>query len=98
MSWERWFGTFYNSAIFHNDVGVGSWPPAGIITLDPGHFSLLNTLILLTSGTTGTWAHHAIQTGDKKGAVQGLILTLLLGMKFTGLPACEYAHAPFTFR
>src|SRR5258708_36949564 len=97
MSWERWFGTFYNAAIFHNDVGVSSWPPAGIVTLDPWHFPLLNTLILLTSGTTVTWAHHAIQTGDKKGAVQGLILTVLLGFSFTCIQAYEYAHAPFTF-
>src|SRR6266700_2186028 len=79
MFFVAWFWAYFNTAIFHNDVGVGSWPPAGIITLDPWHFPLLNTLILLTSGTTVTWAHHAIQTGDKKGAVQGLILTVILG-------------------
>jgi cytochrome c oxidase subunit 3 len=44
-----------------------------------------------------TWAHHAIQTGDRKGAVQGLILTVLLGVSFTCVQAYEYAHAPFTF-
>ncbi len=44
-----------------------------------------------------TWAHHAIQTGDKKGAVQGLALTVLLGLCFTGVQAYEYMHAPFTF-
>jgi len=54
-------------------------------------------LILLTSGTTVTWAHHALQSGDKKGAVQGLILTVLLGFSFTCVQAYEYAHAPFTF-
>jgi len=97
MFFVAWFWAYFNTAIFHNDVGVSAWPPAGITTLDPWHFPLLNTLILLTSGTTVTWAHHAIQTGDKKGAVQGLILTVLLGMSFTAIQAYEYAHAPFTF-
>jgi cytochrome c oxidase subunit 3 len=97
MFFVAWFWAYFNTAIFHADVGVPSWPPAGIITLDPWHFPLLNTLILLTSGTTVTWAHHAIQTGDRKGAIQGLILTVLLGFSFTCVQAYEYAHAPFTF-
>src|ERR1700756_965147 len=97
MFFVAWFWAYFNTAIFHSDVGIGTWPPAGIVTLDPWHFPLLNTLILLTSGTTVTWAHHAIQTGDKKGAVQGLILTVLLGFSFTCVQAYEYAHAPFTF-
>jgi len=73
MFFVAWFWAYFNSAIFFNDVSIGSWPPAGIMTLDPWHFPLLNTLILLTSGTTVTWAHHAIQHGDRKGAVQGLL-------------------------
>ncbi len=97
MFFVAWFWAFFNAAIFHSDVGVSTWPPAGIVTLDPWHFPLLNTLILLTSGTTVTWAHHALQTGDRKGAIQGLILTVLLGISFTCVQAYEYAHAPFTF-
>jgi len=97
MFFVAWFWAYFNAAIFHADVGVAAWPPAGIITLDPWHLPLLNTLILLTSGTTVTWAHHAIQTGDKKGAVQGLLLTVILGAFFTAVQAYEYAHAPFTF-
>ena len=97
MFFVAWFWAYFNSAIFFNDVGIGSWPPAGIVTLDPWHFPLLNTLILLTSGTTVTWAHHALQTGDRKGAIQGLLITVLLGMSFTCVQAYEYAHAPFTF-
>src|SRR5665811_795755 len=83
MFFVAWFWAYFNYAIFFNDASIGSWPPSGIVTLDPWHFPLLNTLILLTSGTTVTWAHHAIQHGDKKGAVQGLILTVLLGASFT---------------
>ncbi len=97
MFFVAWFWAYFNSAIFFNDVSIGAWPPNGIVTLDPWHFPLLNTLILLTSGTTVTWAHHAIQHGDRKGAVQGLIITVLLGASFTCVQAYEYAHAPFTF-
>ena len=97
MFFVAWFWAYFNTALFHNDVGVSAWPPNGIVTLDPWHFPLLNTLILLTSGTTVTWAHHAIQHGDKKGAVQGLFLTVLLGVSFTCIQAYEYSHAPFTF-
>src|ERR1700743_2161627 len=52
MFFVAWFWAYFNSAIFFGDVGIGSWPPSGITTLDPWHFPLLNTLILLTSGTT----------------------------------------------
>jgi cytochrome c oxidase subunit III len=97
MFFLAWFWAYFNSAIFPHDVSIGSWPPSGIVTLDPWHLPLVNTLLLLTSGTTVTWAHHALQTGDRKGAIQGLILTVLLGASFTGVQAYEYAHAPFTF-
>jgi cytochrome c oxidase subunit 3 len=97
MFFVAWFWAYFNSAIFHSDVGVATWPPSGITTLDPWHLPLLNTVILLTSATTVTWAHHALQHGDRKGAIQGLILTVLLGLSFTACQAYEYAHAPFTF-
>ena len=97
MFFVAWFWAYFNSAFFPHDVSIGQWPPAGIVTLDPWHFPLLNTLILLTSATTVTWAHHALQHGDNKGTVQGLIITILLGMSFTCIQAYEYTHAPFTF-
>jgi cytochrome c oxidase subunit 3 len=58
---------------------------------------LLNTLILLTSGTTVTWAHHALIHGDRQGLKTGLWLTIILGMIFTGVQAYEYGHAAFKF-
>ncbi len=97
MFFVAWFWAYFNSAIFFQDVSIGSWPPAGIVTLDPWHLPLLNTLLLLTSGTTVTWAHHAIQSGDREGGINGLILTVILGACFTGVQAYEYMHAPFTF-
>ena len=81
-----------------------SWPPApspdGVKfrgTFDPWHLPLLNTLILLTSGTTVTWAHHALLHGDRKGLKQGLWLTVALGALFTCVQAYEYVHAAFTY-
>jgi cytochrome c oxidase subunit III len=97
MFFFAWFWAYFNSALFPADVSIGQWPPEGIVTFDPWHFALLNTLILLTSGTTVTWAHHALQVGDRKGAIQGLMLTIALGVSFTAVQAYEYSHATFTF-
>jgi cytochrome c oxidase subunit 3 len=52
----------------------------------------LNTVILLTSGATCTWAHHGIIKGDRRTFIFGLFLTVLLGFLFVGLQAVEYAH------
>src|SRR5205807_702336 len=68
----------------------GVWPPKGIETFDPWHLPLLNTLILLTSGTTVTWAHHALLEDDRQGLKWGLILTIVLGLAFTCVQAYEY--------
>ena len=73
----------------------GVWPPKGIETFDPWHLPLLNTLLLLTSGTTVTWAHHALLENDRQGLKYGLILTILLGAAFTCVQAYEYSHAAF---
>jgi len=97
MFFFAWFWVYFNAAIFPADIGLDAWPPEGIITFDPWHLPLLNTLILLTSGTTVTWAHHAILTGDRKGAINGLLLTILLGLCFSAVQAYEYGHAAFTF-
>jgi cytochrome c oxidase subunit 3 len=39
-----------------------------------------------------TWAHHALQVGDRKGAKIGLALTIALGILFTSIQAYEYSH------
>ena len=73
------------------------WPPADVTTFDPFHLPLMNTLVLLLSGTTVTWAHHALQHGEMKSAKLGLIITILLGLAFTGLQVLEYSHAGFAY-
>ena len=74
------------------------WPPKGVEVLNPWGFPLLNTMILLCSGTTVTWAHHSLIHGDRHGLKLGLMLTILLGLTFTSVQAYEYAHAPFAFK
>jgi cytochrome c oxidase subunit 3 len=73
------------------------WPPKGLEVLDAMKLPLLNTFILLCSGTTVTWAHHALIHGDRKGLKTGLWLTIALGVLFSALQAVEYAEAPFPF-
>ncbi len=99
MFFVAWFWAFFSAALFPSAVeAVGAqWPPAGTEVLDPFGWPLLNTLILLCSGTTVTWAHHALIHGDREGLKKGLWCTILLGLLFTGIQAYEYIHAPFSF-
>ena len=73
------------------------FPHNGLEVLDPFKLPLLNTLILLCSGTTVTWAHHSLIHGDREGLKKGLWLTIALGVLFTAIQAYEYSHAPFPF-
>jgi cytochrome c oxidase subunit 3 len=97
MFFAAFFWAFFSSALFPNEATGGVWPPKGIHPFNPWEFPFLNTLILLASGTTVTWAHHALLEGDRKGLIQGLTVTVLLGLSFTGFQAYEYAHAAFGF-
>ncbi len=76
-------------------IAEGVWPPAGIITFDPLDLPFINTLILLLSGTTVTWAHHALLEGNRKDLITALWLTVGLGVFFSLLQAYEYSHAAF---
>jgi cytochrome c oxidase subunit III len=105
MFFVAWFWAYFNAALFPSDARQvvrdqlfgGVWPPKGIETFDPWHLPLLNTLILLTSGTTVTWAHHALLENDRQGLKLGLLCTILLGASFTCVQAYEYSHAAFHY-
>jgi cytochrome c oxidase subunit 3 len=112
MFFVAWFWVFFELTIFHEHrahwyvpswdeataAAWANWPPPHVETFDPFHLPLLNTLILLLSGTTVTWAHHALQQGDRRGAMWGLILTVALGCLFTYVQfVLEYPHAGFRF-
>ena len=79
----------------------GHWPPQKAEgfdhTFNPWGLPLVNTLILLLSGTTVTWAHHALLQDDRKGLIWGLTLTVALGVLFTACQAYEYYHAAFSY-
>ena len=98
MFFLAWFWAFFDSSLFPSPAIGGIWPPKGIEVLNPWGFPLLNTLILLCSGTTVTYAHHSLIHGDRHGLKLGLWLTVLLGLLFTSIQAWEYAHAPFAFK
>jgi cytochrome c oxidase subunit 3 len=78
-------------------AALEQWPPKGMQVFDAFSLPLLNTLILLCSGTTVTWAHHALINGDRKGLINGLWLTIGLGVLFSCIQAYEYSIAPFPF-
>jgi len=54
---------------------------------------LWNTIILLTSGVTLTWAHHALKAGHRGQLIFGLFLTVALGTLFLTFQVIEYSHA-----
>jgi cytochrome c oxidase subunit 3 len=71
------------------------WPPTGISPVNPFAIPLLNTAVLLASGVTVTWAHHGLIEGNRRSRLQGLLLTVTLGIYFTYLQAFEYLETPF---
>jgi cytochrome c oxidase subunit 3 len=103
MFFVAWFWAWFEQWIYSwarlPEVATAwtTWPPVGVQVFDPFHLPLLNTLILLTSGTTVTWAHHALQHNKRGEAKLGLLLTVLLGVSFTLVQAYEYTHAEFSF-
>jgi len=77
---------------------VGSlWPPFGIQVFNPFQVPLLNTIVLVSSGVSVTWAHHSLIAGNFTQTTQGLVLTVVLGVYFTILQGLEYYEARFTF-
>lgn len=92
----RFFWRFFHRSLSPNiELGM-IWPPKGIFTFNPLQIPLLNTLILLSSGLTVTWAHHRLIENNFNQATQGLFLTVILGIYFTILQGYEYIEAPFS--
>ena len=105
MFFLAWFWAFFDASLFSGELiqesrvahTGGHWPPDGVEVFNPWHLPLLNTVILLTSGATVTWAHHALRENKRGGLIWGLVLTVVLGVAFTCIQAYEYAHAGFGF-
>lgn len=76
-----------------------AWPSAGpgfseaFTPMGAWGIPAINTLLLLTSGATLTWAHWGLVNGNRGQLKLGLLLTILLGAVFLCLQVYEYVHA-----
>jgi cytochrome c oxidase subunit 3 len=96
MFFFAFFWAFFWSAMGPTPEIGSVWPPKNIDVLSAFEVPFLNTVILLTSGATGTWCHHAVVAGNKEQARLSLIITIVLAAIFTGCQAFEYINANFT--
>nr|WES82249.1 cytochrome c oxidase subunit III [Archotermopsis wroughtoni] len=90
------FWAFFHSSLSPTNELGSTWPPLGIQVFNPLQIPLLNTAILLSSGVTITWAHHSVLENNYNQGLQGLFMTVMLGLYFTTLQAYEYIESPFT--
>nr|WRY72440.1 cytochrome c oxidase subunit III [Typhlocyba bilaminata] len=89
------FWTFFHSSLAPTmEIGM-KWPPLGIITFNPINIPLLNTMILLSSGITITWAHNALLSKKYYKMNQAMMMTIILGVYFSMLQLYEYIESPF---
>jgi cytochrome c oxidase subunit 3 len=94
-----WLGEGATKELLHSAY-VATWPTNGPGKLG-GDFEpmgawglpFLNTLILLTSGVTCTWAHHGLLAKNRDQLIKGLIATVALGFLFVAFQAFEYHEA-----
>nr|QWK44968.1 cytochrome oxidase subunit III [Protohalopteris sp.] len=96
MFFFAFFWAFFTSSLSPVFNIGGVWPPMGIEVISPWGLPLLNTVLLLSSGASITWTHHAIVGGFKVEAEDGLLLTLAFAIYFTFFQLIEYIHAPFS--
>nr|YP_010852735.1 cytochrome c oxidase subunit III [Philagra albinotata]WGL39475.1 cytochrome c oxidase subunit 3 [Philagra albinotata] len=89
------WGFFHSSLSPNMEIGM-MWPPKGIKPFNPIQIPLLNTMILLSSGITITWAHHSLIENNYNQTIQGMFFTIILGIYFSILQGYEYYEAPFT--
>jgi len=90
------FWAFFHSALAPTVELGAQWPPIGIEAINPFELPLLNTILLLSSGVTVTYAHHSLIEGNRKSALYGLIATIILAVVFTGFQGVEYTVSSFT--
>lgn len=90
------FWAFFHSSLAPTLEIGGIWPPLGITALDPFAIPLLNTLLLLSSGAFVTYGHHALIAGQRKSAIVGTFITIILAVIFTSFQYYEYSEAAFS--
>lgn len=105
MFFVAFFWAFFDASLYAGQEQMfsrveytgGHWPPPQIEVIPAFDLPLLMTLILLLSGCTVTWAHHALIEGHQDEAVKALAITVGLGFIFLCFQIFEYAHAAFGF-
>ena len=90
------FWTFFHSALSPPVEMGAQWPPKGIDSINPFELPLLNSILLLASGFSVTYAHHCVIQGYRSGALYGLLLTVILALAFTVFQGVEYTVSSFT--
>jgi len=98
MFFFAFFWAFFASSIFPKEAIGFVWPPKNIEVVHPFDLPFLMTMLLLLSGCTVTWAHHAILEGKQAESVKALAITVALGLAFTCFQGYEYYHATFHFK
>jgi len=95
MFFFAFFWAFFWFSFNPNTSIGGIWPPVYIVSLEAWKIPLLNTTLLLSSGASVTWAHHAIISGSKFNGCLALSVTVILAVFFTFLQGFEYLTASF---
>lgn len=105
MFFVAFFWAFFDASLYADQAEMyarvehtgGHWPPVGTEVISAFDLPFLMTMILLLSGCTVTWAHHAIMHGNHKEFTKALGLTVFLGAFFLCFQVYEYVHAHFGF-
>nr|UCC42862.1 cytochrome c oxidase subunit III [Geisha distinctissima] len=96
MFFVSFFWSFFHSSLSPSiEIGM-KWPPKSIETFNPMEVPLLNTIILLSSGISITWAHQSILANKLKPFKMSMIITITMGVYFSILQKWEYSEAKFT--
>lgn len=95
MFFVSFFWAFFHFSLSPSVSIFCVWPPRGIITLNPNHVPLLNTILLVSSGIWVTYCHYAILLNNNRRAIFSLKFTIFLGLTFTLCQLYEYIYCPF---
>jgi len=90
------FWAYFHSSLSPTIEMGAHWPPAGIESINAFELPLFNTILLLASGFTVTYAHHNLIRGIRKETLYGIVYTLILAIIFTTAQAIEYKMSSFS--
>nr|YP_010586282.1 cytochrome c oxidase subunit III [Hydroptila angulata]UZZ44044.1 cytochrome c oxidase subunit III [Hydroptila angulata] len=95
MFFFSFFWAYFHMSLSPNiELGM-IWPPKEINSFNPFQIPLLNSIILISSGISVTWAHHSLMSNNYTQTKISLLITVILGIYFTILQAYEYIEASF---